>query len=116
MDYIIIIMDTTITTSDLYARIYELDILKANIYAVSLLDILKTQKLTADFCVKYILNTDFQLLEQDEQITLNTVKELQPHILYEDLVIAQVDAAKKRLKKERVDSFEDFESFSNRHI
>ena len=108
-------MDTTITTSDLYARIYDLDILKANIYAVSLLDILKTQRLNADFCVKYILNTDFQLLEQDEQITLNTVKELQPHILYEDLVIAQVTAAKKRLNKERVDSFEDFDSFSNRH-
>jgi len=116
MDCIIIIMDTTITTSDLYARIYELDILKANIYAVSLLDILKTQKLTADFCVKYILNTDFQLLEQDEQITVDMVKELQPHISYEDLVIAQVTVAKKRLNKERVDSFEDFESFSNRHI
>ncbi len=109
-------MDIIITTADLYTCVYDLDVLKANIYAVSLLDILKTQRLNADFCVKYILNTDFQLLEQDEQITVDMVKKLQPHISYEDLVIAQVDAAKKRLKKVRVDSFEDFETFSNRHM
>jgi hypothetical protein len=85
-----------ITKEDLYKRHYSRDILKANIYGVSLLDILKTQKLEAEFCVKYILNSDFQFLEEDQQITVETVKEFQPHILRDDLIIAQVEAAKRK--------------------
>jgi hypothetical protein len=106
----------SITTEDLYKNTYDLLTLKANIYAVSLLDILKTQKLDADFCVKYILNPDFQLLEQDEQINLTLVRQLQPHILYPDLIGAQVVAAKKKTRREKIDSFEDFETFMNKHL
>ena len=93
-----------------------MQILKANIYAVSLFDILKTQKLSADFCVKYILNSDFQILEEDETITMEHIHTFQPHILEEDLLEARRESIKKRLLKQRVDSFEDFESFMNRHI
>ena len=39
---------------DLYNNKYDMQTLKENIYAVSLWDILKTQVLTRDFCVKYI--------------------------------------------------------------
>ena len=101
---------------DLYNNQYDYETLKTNIYAVSLIDILKTQKLTADFCVKYILNTDFQLSDEDQTITIDMVKKYQPHIVMLDFVDAQLRATNKRLLKQRVDSFEDFESYMNRHI
>jgi len=100
-----------ISKDDLYKNQYTKDILKANIYSVSLLDILKTQKLDADFCVKYILNSDFQLTPEDQKIDMEFVKELQPHILKTDLVKYQIDALKKKKAKVRVDSF-DFEEYS----
>ena len=105
-----------ITTDDLYNNQYDYETLKTNIYAVSLMDVLKTQKLTADFCVKYILNTDFQLSDEDQTITIETVKKYQRHILILDFVNAQLRATNKRLLGQRVDSFEDFESYMNRHI
>ena len=74
-----------ISKEDLYNNQYNYETLKANIYAVSLIDILKTQKLTAEFCVKYILNENFQLLEEDQKITLESIKLYQPHILIIDL-------------------------------
>jgi len=101
---------------DLYNNQYDYETLKTNIYAVSLIDILKTQKLTADFCVKYILNTDFQLSDEDQTITIDMVKKYQPHIVMLDFVNAQLRATNKRLLGQRVDSFEDFESYMNRYI
>ena len=107
---------------DLHLYQFNLETLKANIYCVSLWDVLKTQKLDADFCIRYILNPDFQFLEEDSKITIADVKRLQPHITDIDLIIAQDAAEKKRAKKndarnrhQRVDSFEDFESYANRH-
>ena len=99
----------TITKEDLYNNQYSRDVLKANIYGVSLLDILKTQKLEVEFCVKYILNSDFQFLEEDQQSTIETVKQFQPHILRDDLIREQVEAAKKKKAKIRVDSFDFLE-------
>jgi hypothetical protein len=104
-----------LTIEDLYVNQYDFETLKQYIYCVPMLDILKTQKLTAGFCVKYILNPNFQLSETDEQITLQLVKELQPHIGDREWVEAQVEAEKKRRVKQRVDSIEDFESYANRH-
>jgi hypothetical protein len=101
---------------DLYSNQYDYETLKANIYVVSLIDVLKTQKLTADFCVKYILNTDFQLRDEEETITISMVKTYQPHILDIDFVNAIIRATNKKLKGERIDSIEDFESYMNRHI
>ena len=95
-----------LTRDDLYMRVYDLETLKANIYAVSLLDILKTQKLTADFCIKYILNPDFQIVDQDEVLTIDLVKKLQPHISKEEFIIAKVKATKKKLSGQRIDSFD----------
>jgi len=101
---------------DLYKNQYNYDDLKTNIYLVSLLDVLKTQKLTADFCVKYILNTDFQFTDEDQSITMDIVKKYQPHILDVDFVSAQMRATNKKMRRERIDSFEDFESYTNRYI
>lgn len=101
----------SISKVDLYKNQYSINILKNNIYAVSLLDILKTQKLTADFCVKYILNTDFQLSNEDQKIDMELVIYLQPHISRIEFVKAQVDACKKKQLKQRIDSF-DFEDYT----
>lgn len=104
----------SLTNDDLYKNQYNYETLKTNIYAVSLLDILKTQQLTGEFCIKYILNPNFQLSEQDEKITIELVKFLQPHISDEDFLIASINADNKKSRKQRIDSFEDFESFSNK--
>lgn len=105
-----------LTTEDLYKNQYDYETLKANIYAVSLMDVLKTQKLTADFCAKYILNEAFQFLEQDQCITIDMVKKYQPHIMNIDLVSALMKATNQKIRGERVDSVEDFESYMNRHL
>ena len=41
---------------DLYNNKYSRDKLKEHIYAVAMIDILKTQDLDCSFCVKYILS------------------------------------------------------------
>jgi transposase len=105
-----------LTKNDLYSNQYEYETLKANIYAVSLLDILKTQKLTAEFCVKYILNENFQLSDEDQTITIEMIKLYQPHIQNIDLVSELVKATNKKMMRKRIDSFEDFESYMNRHL
>jgi hypothetical protein len=106
----------SITTEDLYKQNYSYEILKANIYVVSLIDILKSQKLTLEFCVKYILNKDYQLTEEENNITLNNVLFFQPHILKNDIINYIVQIKKKKIRKERTDSFEDFEIYLNKHI
>ena len=104
---------TSICKEDLYKNQYPRNILKDNIYAVSLLDILKTQKLTAEFCVKYILNSDFQFSEEDQKIDMELVTQLQPHISRIEFVTAQVEAAKKKQLRQRIHSF-DFQEYAER--
>ena len=95
-----------LTNEDLYKKKYDYETLKTNIYVVSLLDILKSQTLTSEFCVKYILNKNFQFSKEEEDINIQTIKKYQPHLL---------DIDNKILKK-RIDSVEDFESYMNRHL
>lgn len=94
---------------DLYNNKYDMQTLKENIYAVSLWDILKTQVLTRDFCVKYILNKNYQMEEEDQKITFQDVLRLQPHIEKRDLLVGIINYSPDD------DSYEDFDSFSNRH-
>jgi hypothetical protein len=97
---------------------YDLKTLKTYIYSVSLVDILKTQKLTADFCIKYILNEDFQIIESDKNITIDLVLLYQTHISKKALINANNDIIIKQLKenRKRIDSFEDFETVANRSL
>lgn len=104
-----------ISKEDLYNNQYDYETLKTNIYAVSLFDILKTQKLNAEFCVKYILNENFQLSEEDQNITLDMVLIYQPHIKNIDMINALMIATSRKMKGERIDSVEDFESYMNRN-
>jgi len=94
---------------DLYNKQYDMQTLKENIYAVSLWDILKTQIVTKEFCVKYILNKNYQMLKEDEKITFKDVLQLQPHIDKRELLVGIVNYSPDD------DSYEDFESYANRH-
>ena len=94
---------------DLYNKQYDQQTLKEHIFAVSLWDILKTQKLTCDFCVKYILNKNYQLEKIYETITIHDVIKLQSHISKSDLLVGIANYSPDD------DSYEDFESFANRH-
>ena len=88
---------------------YDMQTLKENIFALSLRDILKTQKLTCEFCVKYILNTNYQFNKEDINIAYQEVLSSQPHITKKQLLLAIINYSPED------DSYEDFDSFSNRH-
>lgn len=93
---------------DLFNKQYDLETLKVNLYAVSLRDILKSQHLTSAFCVKYILNTNYQMYPKDEGITVSDVIKYQPHITKDELYRCIINYSPDD------DSYEDFESVSNR--
>jgi hypothetical protein len=92
---------------DLYNNKYDRQTLKDNIYAVKLLDILKTQVIDVTFAVRYILNQKYQFHEEDN-ITVPIVLKYQPHITYEELQkgLYEYDSDD--------DSVTDFETVANR--
>ena len=108
-------MSNIITNEDLYKNQYDYETLKANIWGVSLMDILKTQNISSDFCVRYILNPKFHLNLLDKLITINDILKYQPHIKYDDLIISIIVANTKITRGERLDSFDDFETYSDTH-
>lgn len=93
---------------DLYNNKYDRQTLKENIYAVKLLDILKTQTIDVTFVVRYILNKNYQFDEEDEKIRPVDVLSYQPHITKESLI-------KELLNYDSDDdSIDDFETVANR--
>ena len=70
---------------DLQNKQYSPSILKKHIYAINLIEILKTQKINADFAVKYLLQKKYQLTRSEELITPKIVLYYQPHILEKEL-------------------------------
>ena len=93
---------------DLYNQQYDRETLKKYIYAVKLIDILKTQKIDVTFAVRYILNTSYQFCEEDQEITAPVVLNYQPHITYEDLQNALLNYESDD------DSVEDFEKVASK--
>jgi hypothetical protein len=69
---------------DLYNKKYDMETLVKNIYKVKLIDILKTQTIDVHFAVHYILNSRYQIHE-DDNIMSPTVLIYQPHITYQSL-------------------------------
>lgn len=65
---------------------YSMEILKENIFATGLHEILKTHKIDEEFAVNYILNSRFQIDDEEEKITLNYVMKMQPHLNREKLL------------------------------
>jgi hypothetical protein len=88
---------------DLFNNQYDLITLKKNIYALNLIDIIKTQQLDADFVLKYILNKNFQLTKEEEDITITDILKWQPHLLNTNLLVDHLSGIKK------VDSWNEFE-------
>jgi len=93
---------------DLYNNIYDRKTLKENIYAVKLIDILKTQTLDISFVVRYILSDLYQIHEDDKKITIHTVLKYQKHINKDELLMNLEDYNSDD------DSIENFETISNR--
>lgn len=88
---------------------YSESILKTNIYSVSLLTILKTQTISEDFALTYILNKKFQLTKEEQDITAYDVAKYQPHLKYANLL------EKIRYEVRREDSVEDFQSYMEKN-
>lgn len=93
---------------DLYNNKYNRQTLKDNIYAVKLIDILKTQTLDVTFVVRYILNKNYQFSKDDEAITIETVLKYQPHLSGPEISIAL------NLYDDDDDSVDDFETVSKK--
>jgi hypothetical protein len=70
---------------DLYNNQYDTKTLIDNIYALNLVDVLKTQILDIPFIVTYILNTNYQLTPEEEKINIKMITLYQPHINKKDL-------------------------------
>ena len=92
---------------DLYNNQYDRQTLKDNIYAVKLMDILKTQIIDVTFAVRYILNVKYQFDEEDCKITAPIVLKYQPQITYNELQKALYDY------DDDDDSVDDFETVAN---
>ena len=93
---------------DLYNNKYDREILKQNIYAVKLIDILKTQTIDVSFATRYILNENYQLHPDDSMITVKDVLLYQPHISKESLLLELFTYSSDD------DSIDDFETISNK--
>lgn len=91
---------------DLHYKKYDRQTLKENIYALNLIDIVKTQTLDITFIVRYILNKKYQLTKEEENtITLHFVLDHQQHITRTDLMQQLI------LYDSDDDSIEDFDTF-----
>jgi hypothetical protein len=93
---------------DLYNNKYDRQTLKENIYAVKLMDILKTQTLDISFIVRYILSDLYQIHQEDKVISIYTVLKYQKHINEKELIETLNNYNSDD------DSVEDFETVSNR--
>jgi len=95
---------------DLYNNKYDRQTLKDNIYALKLIDVLKTQTLDVTFVVRYILNNKYQFEPEDELITPKIVFKYQPHISKAELqkyfILYDSDDDSINL---------DFEDYANKH-
>jgi hypothetical protein len=92
---------------DLYNNKYDRKTLKENIYALKLIDILKTQTIDVTFAARYILNKKYQI-HDDDNLTAPDVLKYQTHITYEQLQKTVLDYDSDD------DSVDDFETISNR--
>ena len=91
---------------DLKNHKYSINDLIWNIYALDFLEVIKTQHLTEEFTVDYILNKDYQKTEIEKRITIKTILKYQSHLNSEGLkYLIQVFDKNKRL-------FPNFEKYA----
>lgn len=96
---------------DLYNNLYSRQILKKNIYALNLIDIIKSQHLDESFICKYILNPTYQLSREEEEIDVVLVLQYQTHISIEMLNLwVQKNDYNNKIVRKRLDSVDNFDS------
>lgn len=59
---------------------YDIEVLEKNIYNLSMKTLLYTQDLTADFCIKYVLNEKYASCVEDTFLSMGDVLHAQKHI------------------------------------
>jgi len=59
---------------------YDIELLEKNIYNLSMKTLLYTQDLTADFCIKYVLNEKYASCVEDTFLSMGDVLNAQKHI------------------------------------
>ena len=70
----------TITNLDLYSGKFPTNVLVANIDSLDLMTVIKTQELTYDFIIEYVLNDQYQITPEEQTIDMYDVVRNQPHI------------------------------------
>jgi hypothetical protein len=81
---------------------YDIPTLEENIEKFSLWKLLKTQILTPEFCVRYILDEDFASCDEDTYICVHNVLQYQKHITEEQLVDAFKKERELQIKVEKL--------------
>lgn len=79
-----------ITNNDLYRKKYDIETIEENVDDLDIKTMLCTQKLTAEFCVKYILNDDYVSTVEESYICDIDVLLRQKHLKQEDLINARI--------------------------
>lgn len=92
---------------DLYNKQYTRQELKNNIYAVKLIDIVKTQKIDATFAVRYILNKKYHF-HKDDDVSIDILLKYQHHLSLKDIIDEQ------KIYDSDDDSVENFSSYAER--
>ena len=72
--------------SDLRKNKYTIDELTKNVEYLSIKTLLRWQHLDADFCKKFILNPEYQSVEESYYVTNEYILSFQPHLSYDELV------------------------------
>ena len=94
---------------DLHNNKYDRETLKQCIYAIKLVDIVKTQIIDATFAVRYLLNSKYYIEDNEIRVTPKMILYYQKHITEAELISAMA------LYDSDDDSIEDFEKISNRN-
>ena len=76
---------TTITNLDLYSYNFPIDILETNIESLDLKTLIKTQVLTYEFIISYVLNEEYQITPEEKTIDIYDVAYNQSHIDIDEL-------------------------------
>ena len=76
---------TKITNLDLYSNRFPINVLESNIDSLDLRTLIKTQNLTYDFIVNYVLNDEYQITPEEKTIDMYDVVYNQPHININEL-------------------------------
>ena len=72
---------------DLYSKQWPMEDIETNIGRLSIKTILYTQRITAEFAVKYILTTDeYALCVEETYYDINDVLDLQPHLTRDEII------------------------------